>query len=80
MDLHLREQLESLAERLHLHRGAGEQRAKDLHEQLRGALDADDHDGLSERLAEEAVGFESEHPDLATILRRTADALSAGGI
>ena len=80
MDLHLREQLESLAERLHLHHGAGEDRAKELHGEVTGALEADEPDGLSDRLTEDAVEFESEHPDLATILRRTADALSAGGI
>ncbi|MPY94683.1 MAG: DUF4404 family protein [Acidimicrobiia bacterium] len=80
MDLHIREQLESLAERLHLYHGPGEERARELHGQVRGALDTDEHDGLSDRLAEEAVEFESEHPDLATILRRAADALSAGGI
>jgi hypothetical protein len=80
MDLHLRSQLESLAERLHLHKGSGEERARELEEQVHGAIETDDHDGLGDRLSEEAVEFESEHPDLATVLRRVADALSAGGL
>jgi hypothetical protein len=80
MDLHLRAQLESLAEHLHLHKGSGEERARELEGQVHGALEADDHDGLGDRLSEEAVEFESEHPDLATVLRRVADALSAGGL
>ena len=80
MDRNVRQQLESLAERLHLHQGQGDHRARDLHGQVRGVLDGDEHDGLADRLEEGAVGFESDHPDLATILRRTADALSAGGL
>lgn len=80
MDLNLREQLESLAERLHLHKGAGEDRAAQLRGQVADAIERDDHDGLGDRLAEEAVEFESDHPDLATVLRRVADSLSAGGL
>ena len=77
---HLREQLQALAERLHLHAGDGDERAKELEGRVKGALERGDHDGLGEKLAEEAVEFESEHPDLATVLRRVADALSAGGL
>lgn len=80
MDLHLREQLQGLAERLHLHSGSGEERARQLEGQVQGALDSDDHEGLGDKLTEEAVEFESDHPDLATVLRRVADALSGGGL
>lgn len=80
MDLHLREMLEELAERLHLHRGEGEDRAQQLHGEVRQALDTDDQDNLADRLTEEAVEFETAHPDLANFLRRLADALAAGGV
>ena len=43
-------------------------------------IEADEHEGLGDRMSEEAVEFESDHPDLATVLRRVADALSAGGL
>lgn len=80
MDLHLREQLETLAQRLHRHTGSGEERARELEGRVQGALAGADHEGLGDKLAEEAVEFESDHPDLATVLRRVADALSAGGL
>lgn len=72
--------LEDLAERLHLHGSKGHERAQALHGDVRRALDEDDHEGLGERFTEEAVEFESDHPDLADFLRRLADHLSAGGI
>jgi hypothetical protein len=77
MRSHLREQLVDLAERLHL---VSEDRAVELSGQITEALDADDHEGLGDRLSEYAVEFEGEHPDLARVIRRTADALGAGGI
>ncbi len=80
MDQDHRHELESVAERLHLHKGSNEDRAKDLHGQVETALANDDHDGLADRLEEEAIGFENEHPSLASILRQAAATLSAGGI
>jgi hypothetical protein len=77
MRSHLREQLVDLAERLHL---VSEDRALELSGQITDALDADDHDGLGDRLNEYAVDFEGEHPELAAIIRRTADTLGAAGI
>jgi hypothetical protein len=74
---HLRDQLVDLAERLHL---ISDDRANELSGQIAEALDADDHDGLGDRLNEYAVDFEGEHPDIAAIIRRTADALGAAGI
>jgi hypothetical protein len=78
--MELREKLEELAERLKLHHGPGEERAQALHDDVQKAIDEGDHEGLGERLEEEAVGFESEHPDLADFLRRFADYLGAAGI
>jgi hypothetical protein len=80
MDLHLRKMLEDLAQRLHLHRGEGEERARELHGHVRAALEHDEHEGLVDRLTEAEVEFESSHPDLADALRRIADALGAAGI
>jgi hypothetical protein len=75
-----RQELESVAERLHLHRGTHEERAKELHGQVSTALEKDDHEGLADRFEEEAIGFENEHPSLASILRQAAATLSAGGL
>jgi hypothetical protein len=44
------------------------------------AIEEDDHEGLGDRLTEDAVEFESDHPELADFLRRLADHLSAGGL
>ena len=76
----LRQMLEDLAERLHLHSGAGEDKARELHGEVQKALDEDDHEGLGEKLTEGAVEFESDHPELADFLRRLSDHLAAGGI
>jgi hypothetical protein len=80
MDLHVREMLEELAGRLHLHHGEGEERAQKLHGEVRQALDNDEQDNLADRFTEEAVEFETAHPDLANFLRRLADSLAAGGV
>jgi len=72
--------LEELADRLHIHSSEGHERAKALHSDVQRALEEDDHEGLGERFTEEAVEFESEHPDLADFLRRLADYLGAAGI
>jgi hypothetical protein len=78
--MELRQMLEELAERLHLHSGSGEEKARELQSDVQKALDEEDHEGLGEKFTESAVEFESEHPDLADFLRRLADHLSAGGI
>jgi hypothetical protein len=75
-----REKLEELAERLRTHEGPGKERATELHGAVRKAIDEDDHEGLGDRLTEEAVEFEDAHPDLANFLRRFADYLAAAGI
>ena len=80
MDLHLRTQLEELAERLHLHRGSAQDKAQLLGNDVKTALDNGEHDGLNDRLAEGAIDFESDHPQLAATIRRAVDALSALGI
>jgi len=38
------------------------------------------HHHLMDRLAESFTAFESEHPDLATVIRGTIDTLSSAGI
>jgi hypothetical protein len=80
MDLHVRESLKDLAHRLDTHRGEHEDEARELKAHVEGALDADDHKGLGDRLSEGAVKFESAHPDIASTLRRVADMLGAGGL
>jgi hypothetical protein len=78
--MELRQMLEELAERLHLHSGPGEEKARELQGDVQKALDEEDHEGLGEKFTEGAVEFENDHPDLADFLRRLADHLSAGGI
>jgi hypothetical protein len=78
--MELRQMLEELAERLHLHSGPGEDKARELHGDVTKALEHEDHEGLGEKLTEGAVEFESDHPDLADFLRRLADHLAAGGV
>ena len=81
VELHLREQLSELADRLHLHRrDTGDERAEALHARVNTALEDADHHGLGDTLTEHAVHFEADHPDLARALRRVADALGAAGI
>ncbi len=80
MDLNIRRQLEELAEHLRLHSGPGEEQAQSIYQDVQTTLDNDDHQGLPDRLARYTVELENEHPELASILRRVADALGAGGI
>jgi hypothetical protein len=79
-EMEIRQMLEELAERLHLHSGAGEERARELEGTVQKALEEDDHEGLGEKLTESAVEFENDHPDLADFLRRLSDHLAAGGL
>jgi hypothetical protein len=78
--MELRQMLEELAERLHLHTGPGEEKARELQTTVQKAIDEDDHEGLGEKLTESAVEFQNDHPDLADFLRRLSDHLAAGGI
>lgn len=78
MEHSLREQLSELAKRLHL--VADDERADALRTDVEGALDSDDHEGLSDRLEEGAVDFEGDHPDLASALRQVVEALGRSGI
>jgi hypothetical protein len=80
MDLHLRQLLDELLERLHVTHDEDDVRAQELQGQVRKALDEDDHQGLVDRFTEDAVEFESDHPDLADFLRRLADTFGAAGI
>jgi len=73
----LRAQLEELAHRLHHTEGDA---AKELGEHVQRSIDADDHEGLGERLNESAVHFETEHPELSALLLRVADFLAAAGL
>jgi hypothetical protein len=43
-------------------------------------LNEDDQEGLVEELREEVTRFEASHPQLAAIIGRAADALSAIGL
>ncbi len=56
------------------------ERTARLADDLRVALDDDEPEGLIERLEEHAVDFENDHPDLAYLIRRTADVISASGM
>jgi hypothetical protein len=78
--MELRNMLEELAEKLHLRSAEGDERATALHGDVQRAIDEDDHEGLGDRLTEQAVEFEDDHPDLADFIRRLADHLAAGGI
>jgi hypothetical protein len=59
----LRQMLEELAERLHLHSGPGEERARELQGDVQKALEEGDHEGLGDKLTESAVEFENDHPE-----------------
>jgi hypothetical protein len=82
--MELRVMLQDLAEKLHLAGGddaaAPNDRAVALRGEVDKALETDDHEGLSDRLEEDAVAFESDHPSLAQTIRGVIDALSAGGL
>jgi hypothetical protein len=82
--MELRSLLQDLADKLHLPGGDDTTANTDRAEALRGevdkAIETDDHEGLSDRLEEDAVAFESDHPSLAQTIRSVIDALSAGGL
>ncbi len=56
------------------------ERTARLADDVRGALEDDEPEGIIDRLEEHAVEFENDHPDLAYLIRRTADVLSAAGM
>lgn len=77
----LRALLADLAEKLHLHRGAHEERARALGAEVDSALASDEPPHhLADRLEEDAVAFETDHPELSETIRHVIDALSAGGL
>jgi hypothetical protein len=51
-----------------------------LSSELERRLNEDDDDGVVDDLREEVTKFEVSHPQLASIINRTADALSAMGL
>lgn len=54
---------------------------RSLAEQLTAALDAPEaHEGLGEQVEEAAIRFESNHPNLAAVIRSAVDTLSGYGI
>lgn len=76
-----RQHLEEVAARLEAHDGERADAAKALHAEVRKAIETgDDHGGIAERLAAEAVEFEAAHPDLAEVLRRAASLLGGAGL
>ncbi len=61
--------------------GAGnKEELAQLSRELERRLNDDDDDGVVDDLREEVTKFEVSHPELASIINRTADALSAMGL
>ena len=75
-----REHLEQVAAHLEAHEGERTDAAQALHAEVRKAIDEEEHEGLVERLTAEAIEFETEHPDLAEVLRRAASLLGGAGL
>ena len=72
---HLREAIEAAEA------GAGnKEELAQLSRELERRLNDDDDDGVVDDLREEVTKFEVSHPELASIINRTADALSAMGL
>jgi hypothetical protein len=51
-----------------------------LSKEVERRLSEDDPDGVVDELREEVTRFEVSHPKLASVINRTADALSAIGL
>lgn len=75
-----REGLEELADQLDAHTGENSEAAAELSAHVRGAIESGEHEGLRERLMENAVDFEIGHPDLAAVIERAMALLSGGGL
>lgn len=83
----MKESLKQHLEQLHDTLSKGEPldgESKDLLKQLdadiQKVLSGEEDDGLSNRLEQQAVEFEGQHPQLSAILRDIMDALSKMGI
>ncbi len=75
-----RRHLEALADQLDAHQGDDSDRAEKLSAEVRSKIDEGAHHGLSERLTEEAIAFENNHPELSAVIRRAAELLGGAGI
>jgi len=75
-----REGLEELADQLDAHTGDKKEAAAELSGHVRGAIESGEHEGLRERLMENAVDFEIGHPELAAVIERAMALLSGGGL
>ena len=76
----VRKALSDLTGELEGHEGPQAERAKELLDEARSAVGAEEHEGLGARLTEAAVHFEVDHPDLSAIIRRAAQLFGAAGI
>ena len=79
MDPTIRQRLEDLAAKLHLHRDSAPA-VEAAHQDVQQALDTDDDDGLGDRLDRQAVELETSHPSLSEALRTIVNDLSASGL
>lgn len=75
-------ELDRIADRIDAHEGEGAERVAGLGERLRAAGEAEpqEHESLRDRLLEEAIEFESDHPALAAVLERAAALLGGAGL
>jgi len=72
--------LEELATQLDAHAGEDADRAQKLGAEVRSQMADGAPHGLRERLTEEAIAFENNHPDLSAVLLRAAELLGGAGI
>ena len=84
MDDEQRAHLQDLIDELDAHEGprdaADEQRIQALKAELEEAMESGEHESLRDRLMEDAVGFENDHPALSAIIIRAAELLGAAGL
>ena len=59
---------------------ADEQKVQALKAQVQTAIETGEPASLRDRLMEDAVGFENEHPSLSAIIIRAAELLGAAGL
>jgi len=76
----VRKALSDLSGELDRHEGARSDKGRELSDTVRSAMEGDDHEGLGDKLAEAAVHFEVDHPDLAAVLRRTVQLMTDAGL
>ncbi len=75
-----RAHLEELADQLESHDTAEVPRAQELKAEVRTAIESGDHESLKDRLMEDAIAFENDHPDLSAVIVRAAQLLGAAGL